>query len=165
MSYDDWKTHNRDDERCEFCGAVPWECRGGWQPASMCRCHIPLHKMMEVRIERLTAALDELYATVKGECPSLLNEDSGGNDRLDLEIHGLLSHAATIPADTHAMREALTGLVKTANILQQNAEGCAVNHHGLDFEQQGLPGWLRDTKAEIDRAYSALAATGPSCRG
>jgi len=18
--------------RCEFCGAAPWECRGGWQP-------------------------------------------------------------------------------------------------------------------------------------
>lgn len=63
--------------------------------ASMCRCHVPLHKMMEVRIERLTAALDELYATVKGECPSLLNEDSGGNARLDLEIHGLLSHVGS----------------------------------------------------------------------
>lgn len=32
MSYDDWKTHNPDDDRCEFCGAAPWECRGGWQP-------------------------------------------------------------------------------------------------------------------------------------
>lgn len=32
------------------------------------------------------AALSELYATVKGECPSLLNEDSGGNARLDIEV-------------------------------------------------------------------------------
>jgi hypothetical protein len=32
MSYDDWKTHNPDDDRCEFCGVAPWECRGGWQP-------------------------------------------------------------------------------------------------------------------------------------
>ena len=31
--YDDWKTHNPDDDRCEFCGAAPWESRGGWQPA------------------------------------------------------------------------------------------------------------------------------------
>ena len=32
MSYDDWKTHNPDDDRCEFCGCAPWEFRGGWQP-------------------------------------------------------------------------------------------------------------------------------------
>lgn len=30
--YDDWKTHNPDDDRCEFCGVHPRECRGGWQP-------------------------------------------------------------------------------------------------------------------------------------
>lgn len=30
--YDDWKTHNPDDDRCEFCGASPSECRAGWQP-------------------------------------------------------------------------------------------------------------------------------------
>lgn len=33
MSYDDWKTHNSDDDRCEFCGAGPWESRGGWMPS------------------------------------------------------------------------------------------------------------------------------------
>lgn len=32
MTYDDWKTHNPDDDRCEFCGVHPRECRGGWQP-------------------------------------------------------------------------------------------------------------------------------------
>lgn len=30
--YDEWKTHNPDDDRCEFCGAYPWEMRNGWQP-------------------------------------------------------------------------------------------------------------------------------------
>jgi len=30
--YDIWKTSNPDDGRCEFCGAYPRECRGGWQP-------------------------------------------------------------------------------------------------------------------------------------
>lgn len=30
--YDDWKTHNPDDDRCEHCGADPRYCRGGWQP-------------------------------------------------------------------------------------------------------------------------------------
>lgn len=32
MSYDDWKTHNPDDDRCEFCGAHPHESRSGWAP-------------------------------------------------------------------------------------------------------------------------------------
>jgi len=35
---------------------------------------------------KLSSLLEELYALVNGECPSLLNEDSGGNSRLDLEI-------------------------------------------------------------------------------
>jgi hypothetical protein len=30
---DDWKTHNPDDDRCEFCGAHPWEFRDGWRPS------------------------------------------------------------------------------------------------------------------------------------
>jgi len=40
--------------------------------------------------DRMKAALTELHATVKGECPSLLNEDSGGSARLALEIDALL---------------------------------------------------------------------------
>ena len=32
--YDAWKTHNPDDNRCEICGAAPYECRDGWQPDS-----------------------------------------------------------------------------------------------------------------------------------
>lgn len=35
-------------------------------------------------------ALEELYAQVKGECPSLLNDDSGGNGELALEIETLM---------------------------------------------------------------------------
>lgn len=30
--YDDWKTHDPDDERCEYCGVHPREIYGGWQP-------------------------------------------------------------------------------------------------------------------------------------
>lgn len=30
--YDAWKTHNPDDDCCSYCGAMPWECRAGWQP-------------------------------------------------------------------------------------------------------------------------------------
>jgi hypothetical protein len=30
--YDNWKTHNPDDDRCEFCGAHPDESTAGWRP-------------------------------------------------------------------------------------------------------------------------------------
>lgn len=43
-------------------------------------------------IEKLRLALRELHAMVQGECPSLLNEDSGGNARLDIQINALLGN-------------------------------------------------------------------------
>ena len=36
----------------------------------------------EARVKVLAEALGELVAIVRGECPSLLNEDSGGNGEL-----------------------------------------------------------------------------------
>ena len=41
----------------------------------------------------LLTALEELYAMVKGECPSLLNEDSGGCARLDMAIEDAINKA------------------------------------------------------------------------
>lgn len=38
-------------------------------------------------------ALEELHALVCGECPSLLNEDSGGDARLDMEIKDIIARA------------------------------------------------------------------------
>jgi hypothetical protein len=35
--YDDWKTHNPDDDLCEFCGAHFRETRGGWMPVQCTR--------------------------------------------------------------------------------------------------------------------------------
>lgn len=42
-------------------------------------------------LEKIGKPLRELHAMVKGECPSLLNEDSGGNARLDMEIDSALA--------------------------------------------------------------------------
>jgi hypothetical protein len=47
------------------------------------------------RVNKLQAALSELYALVKGECPSLLNEDSGGDGELDLTVSELLEQLRT----------------------------------------------------------------------
>ena len=41
--------------------------------------------------EALRNVLHELYATVQGECPSLLSEDSGGDALLALKIEELLN--------------------------------------------------------------------------
>lgn len=41
-------------------------------------------------MQRLRNALGDIVALVRGECPSLLNEDSGGNAVLSIEIDSLL---------------------------------------------------------------------------
>lgn len=46
--------------------------------------------------DKLAEALRELRALVRGECPSLLNEDSGGNGELDIEIDATLAEIAAI---------------------------------------------------------------------
>ncbi len=39
--YDQWKQHDPNDDRCEFCGALPHERLGGWQPTCCTgKCHI-----------------------------------------------------------------------------------------------------------------------------
>ncbi|MNU91089.1 hypothetical protein D3C71_809700 [compost metagenome] len=38
----------------------------------------------------LLDALQQLHALVWGECPSLLNEDSGGNSALDMQVHSAI---------------------------------------------------------------------------
>lgn len=61
-----------------------------------------------------------------------------------------------------ALRAALEDLRKSAALLQQNAEGCAVNHYGADFAVHGMPGWLADTAASIARATAALTPEAKS---
>ena len=48
-------------------------------------------RSMLAREKSLTLALEELAAQVRGECPSLLNEDSGGDGELSVEIDDLLT--------------------------------------------------------------------------
>jgi hypothetical protein len=45
----------------------------------------------ESELVKMREALRELHAMVRGECPSLLDEDSGGNSKLALEIEAVLS--------------------------------------------------------------------------
>lgn len=95
------------------------------------------------------------------------NEDAAkGAAQADYETRIL---AALEPQDAPAMAEelvalraALEDLRKSAALLQQNAEGCAVNHYGADFAVHGMPGWLADTAASIARATAALTPEAKS---
>ena len=53
------------------------------------------------REQRLEELLRELHALVCGECPSLLNGDSGGKARLDLDIRAALSEQPEQDAEYH----------------------------------------------------------------
>jgi hypothetical protein len=44
----------------------------------------------DAEMAKIREALRELHAMVLGECPALLNEDSGGNGELDLSIRAAL---------------------------------------------------------------------------
>lgn len=68
-------------------------------------------------------------------------------------------HYECLRAELSALRERMAEAEKvierlgtTAALLQANAEGCAVNHHGEDFHLHGMPGWLSDTAKDIVRA-------------
>jgi hypothetical protein len=61
------------------------------------------HSVDANNINALTEALAELHAMVVGECPSLLDEDSGGNGELSGQIDDILN--GKIPMKTNA-REA-----------------------------------------------------------
>lgn len=48
----------------------------------------------EARLERVRGLLTQLHALVWGECPSLLNEDSGGDGQLDVDIRAFLGECS-----------------------------------------------------------------------
>jgi hypothetical protein len=60
--------------------------------------------------------------------------------------------------DIAVLADALGRLTVAAKMLHANSVGCAVNHHGIDFETHGLPGWLSDAQRDIDRAVAILEA-------
>ena len=63
---------------------------------------------MPDRETALKNALRELTAMVRGECPSLLNEDSGGNGELSCEIDTLLASPLSAPPQEPTMLVQLT---------------------------------------------------------
>lgn len=114
--------------------------------------------MGDVSREELLGNLPLQYADGPDYCT--VTDATGGAFALTVqpELMKLLESFAAQPAGNDGVREALGKLLLSAKLLQQNAEGCAVNHHALDFEQQGFPGWLIDTEKDIAEAQGALSA-------
>jgi hypothetical protein len=52
------------------------------------------NEKLRADLEAARAALADLHVAVKGECPSILNEDSGGDAALDLRIERVLAGSA-----------------------------------------------------------------------
>jgi len=50
------------------------------------------------------------------------------------------------------LEAALEDALQASNLLLQNSIACVEMHHGLDVQANGLPGWLNDTKAKIERS-------------
>lgn len=72
---------------------------------------------MSDRETALEAVLRELTAMVRGECPSLLNEDSGGCARLSIEIDALLAAppVGVSPQPDTALKEAATWVLNVVS--------------------------------------------------
>lgn len=64
----------------------------------------PALEPIKAQVQRLQQERDELlnclqnlHATVWGECPSLLNEDGGGSSSLDMQIRDIIDRCTTTP--------------------------------------------------------------------
>lgn len=64
---------------------------------------------------------------------------------------------ARLIAAAPELLEALESMVREASMLLQNAEGCAANHYGEDFELHGEPQWITDSRARIVQARAAIS--------
>lgn len=68
-----------------------------WELRAELRIVVQKLREAQERCERLEAALKELHALVTGECPGLLDEDSGGCSKTAMMVYDAL--------DTKAMQE------------------------------------------------------------
>lgn len=56
-------------------------------------------------------------------------------------------------------RDVIDRAVKSGLLAVQNCHGCAMEHHGMDYSEQGPPGWLADCEADLIALRTALETT------
>jgi len=99
---------------------------------------------------------DAVIASVRlrasqGDCPT---EPAHSVETLENVILDLAPAVDAVPAGEV---ERLACIRTSMALLQQNSEGCALNHYGDDATLHGMPGWLIDTKADLDAFTDILA--------
>lgn len=104
-------------------------------------------------LEKTSRALEEIKAIVWGECPSLLNEDSGGNARLDIDIDDALEAAQKVlSAHPHASDCARDGETT-------KSEGIGLAQAGTAREAPGsATGCLQRPNTQVDARSSDRTA-------
>ncbi len=170
-------------EPCPFCGggAVIWSDSDPGYPWSVTFEHVercPLHlvptdffmsyrteaeaiaawnaRHRDASVRELVEAL-EWYAEQAAGCRKLGHIGDPYRHALDADGG---KRAREALATVRALVDALTRLRTAAAMLQQHSEGCAANHYGHDMEIHGMPGWLADTRKDIEFATAALASAG-----
>ena len=110
--------------------------------------------------ERAEAA-ERKVLELRAEC-AMLRLDLALNRDLDqITDEESQDFEGSLRAERDALRDALRDLRKSAALLQQNSEGCVVNHYGEDYATHGMPGWLMDTRASIERAAALTGEAKP----
>ena len=110
----------------------------------------------------LVSNLSELHAIVKGECPSLLDEDSGGSSWLDYAIDSLLDRARSFLAAPEAVDSICTGCGtprhKAIAAVPDYRALIAELLNGLVEQQNPKHPWPGYTQSAMERARALLAA-------
>lgn len=99
---------------------------------------------MQDRETALKNALRELTAIVRGECPSLLNEDSGGNGELSYEIDTLLASPLSAPPQEPTGASPQAEELRAANVANLR-------------EMVGMAGRHRETLLAVRECILALS--------
>jgi len=58
-----------------------------------------------------------------------------------------------------ALEAGLRSVIHEGELLLQNAEGCALNHHGHDVELFGMPGWMATCSDRLTEARALMEKT------
>ncbi|MGX9694445.1 hypothetical protein ACTJNK_29180 [Achromobacter anxifer] len=107
--------------------------------------------------------LQELHALVWGECPSLLNEDSGGNSALDMRIRDAIDSARAAPAAGDARDAERWRFIRRKLCLTGDGDGtCGM--HAINLPAS-IPGWPDPGAAVAEFCDAAIDAAIASQQG
>lgn len=115
-----------------------------------------VHPGMSLRDYVAAAALPAVISAVYAQ-QTTMTPDSDKDMAENLVVEQAFCFADAFLRALAELVGALRNIIQSAKLLQQNSEGCAVDHFAHDFDEQGMPGWLADTQAHIVEAEAVLS--------